>query len=96
MERSNIKKLSEVIEDYLKKSPVGGKLQEVAIMNSWEDAVGKTIARHTTSLQVRQRKLYVKLNSSVVRNELLMIKDELVRGLNDRAGGKVIDEIVLR
>jgi hypothetical protein len=40
--------------------------------------------------------LYVHLNSSVARNELLMLKEALKEKLNERAGKEVIKDIVLR
>jgi hypothetical protein len=40
--------------------------------------------------------LYVHLNSSVVRNELLMLREALREKLNKKAGSEVIKDIVLR
>jgi len=40
--------------------------------------------------------LYVHLNSSVVRNELLMLREALKEQLNKKAGSEVIKDIVLR
>jgi hypothetical protein len=45
---------------------------------------------------VKNRKLIVHLHSSVVRNELELMKEALIPRLNEAAGMKVIDEIVLR
>jgi hypothetical protein len=38
----------------------------------------------------------VHLNSSVVRNELLMLRQELMEKLNQKAGTEVIRDIVLK
>jgi len=40
--------------------------------------------------------LHVHLNSSVVRNELLMLREVLREKLNSKAGSEVIRDIVLR
>ena len=58
--------------------------------------MGITIAKKTKSLRIQNRKLYVSLNSSVVRNELSLIKDTLIPRLNEAAGMDVIDDVVLR
>jgi predicted nucleic acid-binding Zn ribbon protein len=75
---------------------LGGKLSEVAVINSWEEIVGKAISSRTTKIFIRDHILYVHLNSSVVRNELLMLREALKEQLNKKAGSEVIKDIVLR
>ncbi|MBC8321887.1 MAG: DUF721 domain-containing protein [Bacteroidetes bacterium] len=70
------------------------KMDGIRIVNSWEKIVGGIIARHTTNLYVKNRNLYVTLDSSVLRNELYMERSKLVKKLNNETGKKVIDEIV--
>ncbi|HOE05783.1 MAG TPA: DUF721 domain-containing protein, partial [Bacteroidales bacterium] len=65
------------------------------IMNHWDEVVGSMIASQTIELNIHQRKLYVKLKSSVVRHELMMVKSRLLVQLNDLAGIKAIDDIIL-
>jgi hypothetical protein len=45
---------------------------------------------------IKEMILYVHLNSSVVRNELLMLRETLREKLNQKAGSEVIKDIVLR
>jgi hypothetical protein len=40
--------------------------------------------------------LFVHLSSSVVRNELFMLQDEIIRKLNDAAGEELVTGIVFR
>jgi len=75
---------------------LSGKLNEIGIINSWEETVGKAIASRTSNLYIKDNVLYVHLNSSVVRNELLMLRQALMEKLNEKAGAEVIKEIVLR
>jgi predicted nucleic acid-binding Zn ribbon protein len=96
MRRKNTQKLDEVIDAYLKKLDIDGKLKEVKLIRSWEEIVGKLIARKTEKLYIKNRKLFVHLNSSIARNELSMLKDALLEKLNEKAGEKIIDEIILR
>jgi len=96
MRKSNTQPLGEVIHEYLKALDIDNKLQEVRLIDSWPDIVGITIAKRTSRLYIKNRVLFVYLNSSVARSELLRIRTGLIKGLNDRAGVKVIDEIVIR
>lgn len=72
-----------------------GKLQEARIIGAWEGVVGTIIARHTTNLYIKRRKLHVVLDSSVIRNELSFARSKILKLLNKEAGSLVIDEVVL-
>jgi predicted nucleic acid-binding Zn ribbon protein len=96
MRRSKTLTLAEALKDYIKEMNLEGKLLEVNIINSWEDVVGKAIASRTSNVRIKDHILYVKLTSSVARNELLMLKEALREKLNQRAGRELIKDIVLR
>ena len=96
MRRSKTISLAEAVNDYIKEMNLGGKLSEVAVINSWEEIVGKAISSRTNRIYIKEHILYVHLNSSVVRNELLMLREALKEQLNKKAGSEVIKDIVLR
>lgn len=96
MRRSKTISLAEAIKDYVKEMNFGGKLSEVGVINSWEEIVGKAISSRTTKIYIKDHILYVHLNSSVVRNELLMLRETLKEKLNEKAGSEVVKDIVLR
>jgi hypothetical protein len=96
MRRSNVQNIGEVINELLKELHIDHKLEEVSIINSWGEVMGNNISRATTKLYFKDRVLFVSLSSSVVRNELLMLKSKIIKALNDKAGEKVVDDIVLR
>jgi predicted nucleic acid-binding Zn ribbon protein len=96
MRRSKTISIAEAVSDYIKEMNLGDKLSEVGVINSWEETVGKAISSRTTKIYFRDHVLYVHLNSSVVRNELLMLREVLREKLNQKAGAEVIKEIVLR
>src|SRR5664280_2894972 len=90
MRRSKTISLAEAVNDYIKEMNLGGKLSEIAVINSWEEIVGKAISSRTTKIFIKDHILYVHLNSSVVRNELLMLREALREKLNKNAGREVI------
>jgi predicted nucleic acid-binding Zn ribbon protein len=96
MRRSKTISLAEAVNDYIKEMNLGGKLSEVTIINSWEEIVGKAISSRTTKIYIRDHVLYVHLNSSVVRNELFMLREAIREKLNSKAGSEVIKEIVFK
>ena len=96
MRRSKTITLAEAVNDFIKEMNLGEKLSEASLINSWEETVGKAISSRTTKIYIRDHTLYVHLSSSVVRNEVLMLREPLKEKLNQKAGSEVIKEIVLR
>ncbi len=96
MRRSNTQSLSEVMLEYIKRMNIGSKLKEVEILKSWETLLGKNVSNATTNIYIKNRTLFVQLNSSIVRNELFMIKEDILKRINENAGEKIIDKILLK
>jgi predicted nucleic acid-binding Zn ribbon protein len=96
MERNNTRSIAEVIQAYLKESRLEKPLKEKQLVQSWESLLGKTVARATSRIYLEDGKLFVHLSSSVVKNELFMLQDEIIRKLNDAAGEELVTGIVFR
>jgi predicted nucleic acid-binding Zn ribbon protein len=96
MRRSKTISLAEAIRDYIREMNLDVKLSEVGVINSWEEIVGKAINSRTSKIYIKDHVLFVHLNSSVVRNELLMLRQTHKDKLNEKAGSEVIKDIVLR
>lgn len=96
MRKSNTQKINEVIDEYLKDSGLVEKLRKARVLNHWEELMGKTIAKRTKSIYIRNKTLFICLNSSVLRNELSMMKQELIDTVNKHAGDVIIENVVLK
>lgn len=94
MKKNNENNLGEVLQQLFDAYGWTEKMDGVRIINSWEDIVGGIFAKHTTNLYVKNKKLYVVLDSAVLRNELYMERSNLVDKLNKEIGKEVIDEII--
>ena len=94
--RTQARPIREIIEEVLKASGIDQKLKERELIRQWDEVVGITIARSTDSIYISDRKLIVKIRSSVIRNELTMIRDGLKMELNRRSGQVIIDEIIIK
>jgi hypothetical protein len=96
MRRSKTISLAEAIQDYVREMKLETKLKEVNLIGSWEEIAGKAISSRTSKIYIKDSILYVHLTSSVVRNELLMLRQALLERLNGKAGNDVIKDIVFR
>jgi hypothetical protein len=96
MRKSQTQSISQIISSILKANGLEDKLAETLLIQSWEEILGKSVSRLTKGMYIKNRILFVSLNSSVVRSELMMIKKDILIRLNEKAGKSVIDDIVLR
>jgi predicted nucleic acid-binding Zn ribbon protein len=96
MDRKEVQSLGSVIKEYLKESRIEGKLAEVEVVDAWPAVLGNTVARATKNIYISNGTLFVKLKSSIVRNELFMMRQDIVNALNKHVGFEVVKSIVLQ
>ena len=97
MEKKYAQPLSEVLSDFFDNNGLlKSKLAEHRVVTAWREVLGETISYYTKTIYFSRSTLYVQLTSAVLRAELLMNKEELIKKLNDYAGIKVVKDIVFR
>jgi len=94
MGRTNDKPLKEAIEQMLNVYKLKRRFDETSLIAAWPELMGKAVANRTSQLYIRDRKLYIRIDSSVLKNELLMIRSAIVSRMNEKAGSHVLDEVV--
>lgn len=94
MKKSNEILLKDAIEAFLKENNLETKLNETRLIGAWEEITGKLVARHTLQMNVKDRVLYVKVDSAALREELSYQRSKLMKKLNKAAGIEAIDDIV--
>lgn len=96
MSRHNEHSIREAIDKLLKVYKLDDRLAERRMINSWEEVMGKMIANHTKDLYVKNKQLFVTLDSAALRNELSMAKTKIIQMMNKAAGKEIINDVVLR
>ncbi len=96
MRKSQTQKIGDVIRDCLQDLHIERKLKEVSLVSQWESMMGKTVALRTEKIYIRNRILYIQVTSSVLKNELLMMRQDILNKLNENAGEKLVDQLVIR
>lgn len=94
MRKPNDITLKEGIGKLLHVYRLKGKFDETSVIAYWPELMGKAVANRTTQIYIAQKKLFIRLESSVVRNELLMVRAGIIQKINERAGAEVITDIV--
>ena len=71
------------------------QFKEREVCQVWPDVVGGMIASRTKSIRITDGKIFVSFTSSVVKNEILMVKEGLIKALNDRIGSDIVKDIIV-
>ena len=96
MRRNNAEQIGDVIRKFFRQNGLESPLNEYRLVQAWKDVVGPAIPRYTSILYIKNQILYVHLTSSVLRQELMMGREMLVRSLNEQVGAQVIVNIIFR
>jgi hypothetical protein len=94
MKRTHSQTIGKLLEDFFESNPLmADKLAETRLINYWNE-MNPAVSRYTSGLFVKNRILYVKLKSAVLKNELMMCREQLVAKLNKEVNRNIIDAIV--
>ena len=85
--------IDQVIDRLLKAYQLDGRMREMDIISAWEEMMGKAVANRTDRLSIHAGVLHIKLNSSVMRDELLHGKQVIIERVNQKAGEELIRDV---
>lgn len=91
----NTNSLSTAIKQMLKSYKLEKKVTETELYQSWEEIMGPSINRHTQRIEVRNKLLVIRLDSSALRHELGFAKEKIVEKINEHVGYAYIDDVLL-
>jgi predicted nucleic acid-binding Zn ribbon protein len=96
MKKTNAESIRDVMYQYLRENGLEMPLNEYRIIQAWNDVLGDAISRNTKDLRIYNQVLYATIESSALKNELLMRRTGLIKILNERVGAQVITKIIFK
>lgn len=96
MKLDTSRRLGDILTDVMRDDGTAKILLEKRVESLWSSIVGPTVFRATTSVRVHDGIMYVGLNSSVVRNELIHLKGVILNAINKAVGQESVKDIVFR
>tara|TARA_B100000530_G_scaffold248874_1_gene163455 strand:+ start:219 stop:515 length:297 start_codon:yes stop_codon:yes gene_type:complete len=93
---SNMKSLSNVMRKILKNPKLSKRLDNIKIIEIWNELIGSNLQKYVLDSKVYNGKLFIKLKSSTLRNEFTYRKSELLKQINKSFGKKIIDDIIFK
>ncbi|HEV8540168.1 MAG TPA: DUF721 domain-containing protein [Nitrospiraceae bacterium] len=88
--------ISSILSRVAHKLGLETRLLEFHLKRRWHEIAGAQIAAHTRPDQIRFKKLSLLVENSVWLQHLTFLKPTLLEKINESAGGKIVNEIVLR
>ncbi|MBE6303060.1 MAG: DUF721 domain-containing protein [Bacteroidales bacterium] len=96
MKRGGVKSISELVRATCREEGLETPLNEYRLIKAWSQVLGENVNNYTGEMYIKNQILYVHVTSSVLRQELMMNKKNLVRRLNDHVKAQVITDIILK
>lgn len=94
MRRTNDKSLKDAIEQMLQVYKIKRRYEETGIVAAWPELVGKSVANRTKELFIRDKKMFLRIESSVIKNELMLMRTQIINKINDKANEILVEEII--
>lgn len=85
--------LKEVLDRWLKAYGLDGKMKEIEVIKAWPEMMGTAVAHRTSEISIRNKTLFLKMDSSVMRDELAHGKQVIIQRVNEKAGFELITNV---
>lgn len=86
--------ISQAIQELLKAQHLKPKFDEANVVVSWERMVGKSIAKRTRRIFIRDKVLFVELQSPSLKHDLGFHKSKMIELLKKEFGEGIVSEII--
>lgn len=97
MRSNEAKPLKAAIQQFIRAHRMQARLDEVDVTKAWHTAFGSYVERQTRSIRLQEGgKLWVKLDSGPLKEELAMSKGQIVERLNEELGRKIVHELIIQ
>ncbi|MDB5281800.1 MAG: hypothetical protein JWO06_875 [Bacteroidota bacterium] len=87
--------LSEALDMMVSELKLKVKLDESRIKDAWALLMGKPIVKYTYSVSFKDGKLYIKIESAALKQELNYSRDKIKELFNKELGEEVIKDVVI-
>ena len=93
--RGELKNISKIIEDVFSQKHFRIGIDNIKVQEAWVKTMGKNIQKYTYKVYYKKGILYVKLKSSVLKEELTFEKVKIIKLINKELGKEYIKDMEL-
>lgn len=96
MKRKETQSIGNILDEILQTQGLNIGLDSARVRQAWQETMGEAVVRYTEQISLEKDTLYVRLSSSILRNELFMCRSQIMQKLNDKIGRQVIQTIIFK
>ena len=85
--------LKDEIEKLMKAYRLDGKMKELDIIDAWPEMMGIAVSNRTKNITIKNKTLFLTMDSAVMRDELLHGKQIIIQRINEKAGCELINDV---
>lgn len=93
MFRRDVKSINDLLNMYLRREGLETPLLQRRAVDAWDKVVGAGVARYTSEKFIKNQTLFVKIQSPALRQDLTMMRSQLVKRINEAVGNMVIVDV---
>jgi len=93
MFKREVKQLGDIVLHCLRSNGLETPLLQKRLIDSWEKVAGHAVSKYTGERFIKNQTLFVRILNPALRNDIAMMRGELLDKLNAEVGSKVITEI---
>ena len=93
MFKRDVLPLDEVLKKLLREEGLEMPLLQKRLVDAWEVVTGNVVSIYTAEKYIRNQTLFVKITNPALRQDLSMMRTQLVKRLNEQVGSFVISDI---
>tara|TARA_B100001121_G_scaffold91263_1_gene80912 strand:+ start:899 stop:1192 length:294 start_codon:yes stop_codon:yes gene_type:complete len=94
--RGEIKNISKVLDDFVSQKHFKVGIDNLRVQEAWVKTMGENIQKYTYNVKFKNGKLYIKLKSSVLKEELIFEKIKVIKLINQELGKEYIKELIIK
>lgn len=93
MFKRDVKPFGDLLRQFIRNEGLETPLLQKRVVDAWGEVTGNAVAQYTTDKFIKNQVLFVKITNPALRQDLSMMRSQLVRRLNESAGGAVISDV---
>ena len=96
MKRTEPKSVGDLFDELFNSPHIAAKIAEGCLPDTWREVVGDRIADQTSQIRLVNGTLYVHVQSSIVRTELMMRRAALCQALNGCSRVPIVRNLIVK
>ncbi|MFI3258590.1 MAG: DUF721 domain-containing protein [Rikenellaceae bacterium] len=96
MKRTNERPIGDLLKEFFERPYIAARVAEGKLPDTWREVVGDHVANMTSELRFERGILHVKVDSSLIRQELFYQREALKEELNRISKVRLIGSVIVR